>query len=63
MNQQLSSLEENSSGSITWSPNDIYSQVMGKERHGRICGIGFGLTPSNYSGSTSNKCENLRMIS
>ncbi|KAH7835012.1 hypothetical protein Vadar_022043 [Vaccinium darrowii] len=39
------SLEGNSKGSIYWSQNDIYSQVITKkERHGRRCGCGFGYT-------------------
>ena len=34
------------SGSITWSTDDVYAQVMGKERKGHIRGIGFGPSPS-----------------
>ena len=33
-------------GSIAWAPNDIYSQVFGNERNGRVRGVGFGPTPS-----------------
>ena len=33
---QPSSSEGNVSGRISWSLNDIYSQVMGKEHHGRV---------------------------
>nr|POE62187.1 hypothetical protein CFP56_39515 [Quercus suber] len=36
-----------SSGSITWSPNDVFAKVMGKERKGRIRGVGFGPSPSS----------------
>ena len=34
------------SGSITWSTDDVYAQVMGKERKGHIRGKGFGPSPS-----------------
>ncbi|KAL4616358.1 hypothetical protein ACB092_07G194000 [Castanea dentata] len=37
------------SGSIAWSPNDVFAKVMGKERKGRIRGVGFGPTPSGRS--------------
>lgn len=33
-------------GSIAWAPDDIYSQVFGNERNGRVRGVGFGPTPS-----------------
>ena len=36
---------------ILWSKNDVYAQVMGVERYGRVCGVGFGPTPSGRSGS------------
>ena len=41
---QLQSFD--TSGSITWSTDDVYAQVMGKERKGHIRGIGFGPSPS-----------------
>ena len=37
------------SGSITWSTDDVYAQVMGKERKGHIRGKGFGPSPSAWS--------------
>ncbi|KAF3967546.1 hypothetical protein CMV_008466 [Castanea mollissima] len=37
------------SGSIAWSPDDVFAKVMGKERKGRIRGVGFGPTPSGRS--------------
>ncbi|XP_058201098.1 uncharacterized protein LOC131315890 [Rhododendron vialii] len=48
------SLEGNSKGSIYWSPNDVYSQMINKkEWSGRVRGCGFGPTPKS-SGSTCN---------
>ncbi|XP_075656256.1 uncharacterized protein LOC142626318 isoform X2 [Castanea sativa] len=37
------------SGSIAWSPDDVFAKVMGKERKGRIRGVGFGPSPSARS--------------
>ena len=36
---------------ILWSKDDAFAQVMGKERCGRIRGVGFGPTPTGRSGS------------
>ncbi|KAF8389601.1 hypothetical protein HHK36_024120 [Tetracentron sinense] len=35
--------------------DDIYIQVMGPERHGRVCGYGLGPTPTSVFGSTSSQ--------
>ena len=35
------------------SVDDIYAQVMGRERHGRVRGYGFGITPTLVFGSSS----------
>ena len=35
------------------SIDDIYAQVMGRERHGRVRGYGFGVTPTLVFGSNS----------
>ncbi|KAF7812219.1 uncharacterized protein G2W53_033195 [Senna tora] len=35
-----------SGGSIIWEKNDIYSQVVGKDKYGYVRGLGFGPTPS-----------------
>ena len=61
MELQPSSSQENSKGCIVWSHDDIYSQVMGKECHGCVRGLGFGPTPKS-TGSTSKSCERLRMV-
>ena len=34
------------SGSIAWASDNVFAKVMGKERKGRICGVGFGPSPS-----------------
>ena len=44
---QLQSFD--TSGSIAWSSDDVYAKVMGKDRKGRICGVGFGPSPSARS--------------
>ena len=36
---------------ILWAHDDAFAQVMGKERSGRVRGVGFGPTPSGRSGS------------
>lgn len=56
MSQQPNS-STNSSGSIGWAPDDVYSQVFGKERPGRVRGVGLGPTPSRHGLSTSNDKE------
>ncbi|KAL6315236.1 hypothetical protein AAG906_037468 [Vitis piasezkii] len=35
--------------------DEIYTQVMGPERHGRVRGYGFGPTPTSIFGSTSRR--------
>ena len=62
MSSQPSSSEGNVGGRISWSPNDIYSQVMGKEHHGRVRGLGFGPTPSKH-GFMCNSFDHIRMVS
>lgn len=42
------------SGSIAWSTDDVFAKVMGKERKGRIRGVGFGPTPSGQSSKTTH---------
>ncbi|XP_030936675.1 uncharacterized protein LOC115961915 [Quercus lobata] len=40
-------------GSIVWSTEDVFAKVMGKERKGRIRGVGFGPSPSARSSKTA----------
>ena len=47
MSQEASDLTKGANGSIAWSSTDAFSKVMGKEKHGRVRGLGFGPTPSN----------------
>ena len=49
-----SQLKPDSSGSISWAPDDAYSQVMGAEHSGRVPGVGFGPTPSNKTMTNKN---------
>ena len=35
--------------------DDIYAQVMGRERHGRVRGNGFGVTSTLVFGSSSTR--------
>ena len=37
---------DDTSGSIAWALDDVFAKVMGKERKGRIRGVGFGPSPS-----------------
>ena len=46
-----SSLQGEHHEGILWSKDDAFAQVMGKERCGRVCGVGFGPTPTGRSGS------------
>ena len=41
------------SGSIAWAPNDVFAKVIGKERKGRIRGVGFGPSPSGWSSKSA----------
>ncbi|XP_030968718.1 uncharacterized protein LOC115989193 [Quercus lobata] len=35
-----------------WSKDDAYAQVFGPKCLGRVCGVGFGITPSGRSATT-----------
>ena len=43
---------DDTTGSISWAPNDVFAKVMGKERKGHIRGVGFG--PSRSGRSSKN---------
>ena len=45
------SLQEERHAGILWSIDDVFAQVMGKERCGRVRGVGFGPTPTGRSGA------------
>ena len=40
-------------GSIVWSTEDVFAKVMGKERKGRIRGVGFGPSPNGRSSKSA----------
>ena len=44
-------LEGDCRDGILWAKDDAFAQVMGKERSGRVRGVGFGPTPTGRSGS------------
>ncbi|KAF7835533.1 uncharacterized protein G2W53_010392 [Senna tora] len=50
-----------SGGSIIWDKNDIYSQVVGKDKYGYVRGLGFGPTPSMKDSVTSCACHGTRI--
>ena len=52
-----------SSSSTPLSMDDIYTQVMGLERHGRVHGFGFGATPTLVFGATTKKETNAALAS
>ena len=41
------------SGSIAWSTDDVFTKVMGKEHQSRIRGVGFGPSPSGRSSKSA----------
>ncbi|XP_023914558.2 uncharacterized protein LOC112026107 [Quercus suber] len=63
MSQEASDLPEGANGSIAWCSTDAFSKVMGKEKHGRVRGLGFGPTPSNQSGSKNSCYGGIRITS
>jgi hypothetical protein len=42
-------------GSMMYHQNDAYSKFMGKERHGRVRGLGLGATPSSLPNHGSSQ--------
>ena len=44
-----------SSSSTPLSVDDIYTQVLGPERHGCVCSLGFGATLTSVFGVTKNE--------
>nr|CAD1838595.1 unnamed protein product [Ananas comosus var. bracteatus] len=45
-----------------WAATDVYVEVIGKERHGRVRCVGFGPTPSMFGASAINTSRQLRMV-
>nr|POE71045.1 hypothetical protein CFP56_53829 [Quercus suber] len=44
---------DDTSGSIAWALDNVFAKVMSKERKGRICGVGFGPSPSGRSNKSA----------
>jgi hypothetical protein len=42
-------------GSMMYHRNDAYSKFMGKERHGRVHGLGLGAAPSSLPNHGSSQ--------
>ncbi|KAA8536584.1 hypothetical protein F0562_029062 [Nyssa sinensis] len=55
---QLQEASENSA-----AEDDIFSQVMGQDRHGRMRIYGLGPSPSDFGSPKSSSVETLRMVS
>ena len=47
-------------GSIAWALDDVYVQVFGNERNGRVQGVGFGLTPSMHPAKSTPAIAQVR---
>ncbi|XP_075650796.1 uncharacterized protein LOC142621360 [Castanea sativa] len=47
-------------GSISWAPDDVYAQVFGNERNGRVRGVGFGPTPSMHPAKSTPAIAQVR---
>ncbi|XP_030940053.1 uncharacterized protein LOC115964977 [Quercus lobata] len=47
-------------GSIPWAPDDVYAQVFGNERNGRVRGVGFGPTPSMHPAKSTPTIAQVR---
>ena len=58
---QLQSFD--TSGSIAWSSDYVYAKVMGKDRKGRIRGVGFGPSPSARSSKSTALTDNQVQLS
>ena len=47
-------------GSIAWALDDVYVQVFGNERNGRVQGVGFSLTPSMHPAKSTPAIAQVR---
>ncbi|KAF7839320.1 uncharacterized protein G2W53_007802 [Senna tora] len=61
MSQYPDNSHGGSGGGILWDKNDIYSQVIGKDRYGYVRGLGFGPTPSMKDSASSCACHGTRI--
>jgi len=57
MSNDFDYTQEGSGGGIAWDKNDIYAQVIGKDKHGYVRGLGFGPTPSMKDTSVCHGCK------
>ncbi|RYR01240.1 hypothetical protein Ahy_B06g080112 isoform B [Arachis hypogaea] len=56
--ERIEEIEQQDESSRVLSQNDSIAQVFEKEKPGRVCGVGFGLTPSQLFGLNSHVPEN-----
>ena len=40
---------------VLWSKDDAYARVFGPEHPRRVCGVGFGITPSGRSATNASQ--------
>ncbi|RYQ95135.1 hypothetical protein Ahy_B08g090181 [Arachis hypogaea] len=52
--ERIEEIEQHDESSRVLSQNDSIAQVFGKEKPGRVRGVGFGLTPTQLFGSNSH---------
>ncbi|KAL0004900.1 hypothetical protein SO802_012461 [Lithocarpus litseifolius] len=55
-----SNISSDLTGSIAWAPDDVYAQVFGNERNGRVRGVGFGPTPSMHPAKSTPAIAQVR---
>ncbi|XP_065623621.1 uncharacterized protein LOC136064984 [Quercus suber] len=48
---------------VLWSKDDAYAWVFGLERHGRVRGVGFGITPSGRSATNNSQVTSTSLSS
>ena len=55
LNEDGMQLQGELGGGILWSKDDVYAWVMGPQRSGRVCGVGFGRTPLGKSATNLSR--------
>ena len=55
LNEDGMRLQGELGGGILWSKDDVYAWVMGLQRSGRVCGVGYGRTPLGKSATNLSR--------
>ena len=55
LNEDGMQLQGELGGGILWSKDDVYAWVMGPQRSGRVCGVGYGRTPLGKSATNLSR--------